>query len=151
MRLCNEEIYIYIYICVYGDQKYAHSKIISQKNGTKKIRNGNQYLTRTIGLWDKNPNASKASYKTKQLSYRRTKLRLDKREYLILKLIFFYLRIKCWKKNKKKYALGYMSVIWSDPTRPWRSLSFYISKSNKNRVVKFWHNVDWSFKIVLLK
>ena len=41
---------------------------------TKKIRNANQYLTRITGLWVKNPNASKASYKPKQRRYVGTKL-----------------------------------------------------------------------------
>ena len=40
----------------------------------KKIKNGNQYLTKTTGSWVKNLNASEATYKPKQHSYITTKL-----------------------------------------------------------------------------
>ena len=58
-----------------------------------KIKSDSETLTsisrQPPGLELKNPNASEASYEPKQLSYIRTKQRLDKREYLIQKLIFF--------------------------------------------------------------
>ena len=37
------------------------------------------------------------------------------------------------------------------PTRPWRYLTTYILEIVKDRDVKYWHNVDSSLKIVLLK
>ena len=36
---------------------------------------------------------------------------------------------------------------WDEPTRPWHSLTAYISDSIKDRDVQFWRNVDSNFKM----
>ena len=114
------------------------------------FRNANQYLTRTTGPWVKNPNASGASYKPKQVSFIRTKLRLYKREYLIQKLIFFTSEQSVKRRIKRIYVLGLLSVGLSSGIRT-ESYIFSNFRTENGRFVLYsawFQKQKWKFPAI---